>query len=361
MRPIPGTSPGGVWLRYEGTYDRIQKARREDDSGLDQGVWVRDLKKADWEAVEALCLDSIEHASKDLQIAAWLMEAWIHLYGLSGARQGLEMIIGLCERFWSDLYPPIEGMDVDARIGPFVWINEKLTLQVKQIPITCPAAGDMPAYTWSDWEQALRLENLAKRDPEILDLAKAEGQITREEFVESVSHTNTDYLNRVVEECAAIEHSCLRLDEWLDAQCGKAAPGLSQLKDGMRAIHVLAENFLRERYGASQGSAAVLEEDRAEPEGAEQAEPEIIEGPQGTFRTREHAYQCLTEVAEYLHNLEPHSPTPYLIKRAVRWGTMTLAEVMQDMADSEIGVHGMYALLGFHTQGPSVPGAYDDE
>jgi type VI secretion system protein ImpA len=36
--PIPGDHAAGGSLRYEGTYDRIQEARRADDD-LPQGAW----------------------------------------------------------------------------------------------------------------------------------------------------------------------------------------------------------------------------------------------------------------------------------------------------------------------------------
>ena len=44
LAPIPGDNPAGEFLRYEGTYDRIQEAR-EEEANLPQGVWERELKK----------------------------------------------------------------------------------------------------------------------------------------------------------------------------------------------------------------------------------------------------------------------------------------------------------------------------
>ena len=41
------------------------------------------------------------------------------------------------------------------------------------------------------------------------------------------------------------------------------------------------------------------------------------------------------EAAEYLLRTEPHSPTPYLVKRAVEWGSMSLFEVFQQIIRNE--------------------------
>src|SRR5690242_11726955 len=87
LLPISEKAPSGEPLRYEGTYDRIMEARREDDASLEQGVWKRELKKADWILVNQLCLEALQKHSKDLQIAAWLLESWIHLRGFPGVRR----------------------------------------------------------------------------------------------------------------------------------------------------------------------------------------------------------------------------------------------------------------------------------
>jgi hypothetical protein len=43
LSPVAVEHPAGESLRYEGTYDRIQEARREDDPHLPQGVWQATL------------------------------------------------------------------------------------------------------------------------------------------------------------------------------------------------------------------------------------------------------------------------------------------------------------------------------
>ena len=51
LQPIPGPDPTGMPLRYAGDYDRIQEARLQDDASLPQGIWQRQLKRADWDQV----------------------------------------------------------------------------------------------------------------------------------------------------------------------------------------------------------------------------------------------------------------------------------------------------------------------
>jgi type VI secretion system protein ImpA len=65
----------------------------------------------------------------------------------------------------------------------------------------------------------------------------------------------------------------------------------------------------------------------------------------GYWRTREEAYATLEAVANYLQIREPHSPTPYLIKKAVRWGRLALPELMQEIMKEEGDLNRMSNLF----------------
>ena len=90
LAPIPGPNPAGTAVRYAGDYDRIQAARQEDDPSLPQGIWQRQLKRADWDEVAALCAEALSRRSKDLQIAAWLVEAMVQRRGFLALASGFD-------------------------------------------------------------------------------------------------------------------------------------------------------------------------------------------------------------------------------------------------------------------------------
>lgn len=69
--------------------------------------------------------------------------------------------------------------------------------------------------------------------------------------------------------------------------------------------------------------------------GAEPSQPDIEIWTSGPIRNRADAYRRLSEAADYLLKTEPHSPTPYLVKRAVEWGHMSLFEVFQQIVRNE--------------------------
>ena len=95
LKEIDG-SPNSVGfdISLSRTYDEIKEARFEEDDSVSFGVWERDLKKADWQKVEKLCVEALESQSKDLQIVCWLIESLVFLENFSGLAKGIEILLG---------------------------------------------------------------------------------------------------------------------------------------------------------------------------------------------------------------------------------------------------------------------------
>jgi type VI secretion system protein ImpA len=339
LEPISAERPAGEHLRYDGTYDRIREARREDDPRLSQGIYQSELKRADWPAVEAEALEALALRTKDLQIAAWLAEGWLHLYGFAGAREGIALLAGLCERFWDEVHPKLEGDDFENRIAPIVWVNEKLSLKLKQLPVTSPQAGDVESYSYADWESACHLENLALRDPKGAQAAEARGATTTSKFHSSAMLTDRQFYVALFEDASSALAVCESFERLLDEFCAQDAPSLHQFKEALLAIQRFAADIVQSRPA---GDYAL--------EGGEQPYvygDEVPEGPWSgaPIRSRAEAYQRLAEAADYLLRTEPHSPTPYLVKRAVEWGSMSLNQVLQQIVRNDAEMQELNRLL----------------
>jgi type VI secretion system protein ImpA len=328
LQPIPGDNPAGESLRYQGTYDRIADARREDDPTLSQGIYKSALKRADWATAESICVDALTKRSKDLQISGWLLEAWLHLYGFAGVANGIRLLGGLCEQFWDDLYPTVDDGDLEGRIAPFDWIEQKLSLKLKQIPLTIPGETENQSYSYVDWESACHFENLAMRDPRALQEALAKINPTVATFRAAVAATDRLFYVDLVQDLEIALDACVRVEQILDEKCGKEAPCLRQFKEALGAIHQLISEDLHTR-------TEEIETIQEEEISSEAGEPEFELWSSGPIRSRADAYRRLSEAADYLLYAEPHSPTPYLVKRAVEWGTMSLPELLQEIVRNE--------------------------
>ena len=348
LDPVSPERPSGESLRYEGTYDRIREARREDDARLSRGIYESEPKRADWATVESLAAEALSTRTKDLQIAAWLTEAWTHLYGLAGSREGLRLMAELCARFWDGLYPELEGEDSEARVSPVVWVNEKLSLKVKQLAVSAPQAGEVPPYSYADWESAAHLENLSKRDPKALQSAEARGQVTPAKFHSSLMLTERHFYAELYEDASSALAACASLEELLAELCGPAAPTLARFREAVEGVRRLAADVLGSRpaadyeLDAGESSYVYGEED-------EEGAPSWSSG--APIRSRAEAYQRLAEAADYLLRTEPHSPTPYLVRRAVEWGSMSLNEVLQQLVRNDAEMQELNRLLRLSPDG----------
>jgi type VI secretion system protein ImpA len=341
LAPIPGAHPSGDSLRYEGAYDQIGEARREDDAALTQGVWKSELKRADWNQVEQICVHALETRTKDLQIAAWLLEAWLHLYHFEGVKEGLDLLRELCLHFWDDLHPQIQDGDLDYRIAPIHWINEKLSIQLKLLPVTNPENADVPAYCWSDWENACRTE---VNDPRFKSTAanSAAPKLTPAEFQKSVIFTPTGFFSGMAVELEHAMEAASDLESALDTLCGKQAPSLRQFFGVLDSVHAFAMSTLAQRQ--PEETPHMLLDPPASVESEEHGIPSPVFG--GTpITSRDEAYRRLAEAAEYLARVEPHSPAPYLVRRAIQWGSLSLPELLPELVRNPSELSEIFQLL----------------
>lgn len=353
LNPISKENPAGEHLIYEGTYDRIQEARREDDASIPVGVWEKELKKADWQQVNDTCLEILETRSKDLQVAAWLLEALIHLHKFPGVREGLKLLLELCQTFWDSLHPEIGDNDLEARISPLIWMNEKLSLKLKFVPITMPAATDSAVYTYADWESANELEKLAAKDAKLLEKAEAQNKVTRTKFLGSVMFTHRSFYIKQHQDLSTALEYLTALNEFLEEKCGQDGPSLTQFRNRLQDIHALVSKFLQEKEGEIGGL-----EDASSIDGASEEARDSYGYGKGdemkyvtlSIRSRAEAYRMLSDASDYLLIHEPHSPTPYLVKRAVSWGGMTLTQLLRELINDDQDLKTIYSLLGLRAK-----------
>jgi type VI secretion system ImpA family protein len=343
LAPISPESPAGELLRYEGTYDHIMEARREDDPALEQGVWKRELKRADWNLVNQICLDALQKQSKDLQIAAWLLESWVHLRGFPGLRIGCQVMVELCRAFWDSMYPSLQ--DPEYRLAPLHWINEKLVTQLKFIPVTSPESPDTcPPYNLADWESAFHREQIKGKT----EVKKSDNGVTVEMVQQSAYLTPVAFFDAVIEDVSDAYTSCQELEKIFDQAFGKDSCSLGQFRAVLESILSLIPNLegTREEEPEMNAEEDVVQEYALEPVITHDAVATPLLPP---IRSRAEAYRRLAEVADYLIRTEPHSPAPYLIRRAISWGGMTLEQLLPELVANEPALKDLERLLKIET------------
>jgi len=336
LSPIEGSAhAGGEDLTFSLLFDEIKEARRADPTYLPQGEWKTELKQSDWPQVINLTSEALTAQSKDLQLAGWLCEGLAHREGFEGISFGLMLAARLLEDYWETLYPELDEEDFDERVARLSWLGDTLVAVVRTLPLVM---GEQ--YSLADYEESRQVENLARNDPDAMGQALADGKINDEIFQRSVVLTNTEFLQERHAVISSALASLKLLDGAGDQRFGRDAPSYSALEKVMEQCRDLTARLLRDR-----GASVVAGE---EPDTIETGEEEsladgdskpfaVARGDQRTGpmrsnpQSREEAFELLNGVARYFKEREPHSPVPYLIERAVKWGRMPLEEWLKDV------------------------------
>jgi len=343
--PIDGGA--GEDLSFSSLFDQIKEARRADADYLTQGDWQTDLKQADWEQVIQLAAAGLTEQSKDLMLVAWLSEGLAHRKHFPGIRFSLAVAQALLEDFWDTLYPALdEGLE--ERATRLAWLTTTLTQVVRTLPIT-----QGQHYSLHKYEESRQVENLARQNPSAMHQALEEGKINAELFQRSVVLTDTEHLQQRHAQISQCLHACQQLQTAADAVFEQDAPSFLALNDVLVHARQLVERLLKER-GVELATAPGPSEPEQAP-GADAAAPVATRAPErrsseGPMRTtplnREEAFALLQGVAQFFKQTEPHSPVPYLVERAIKWGNMPLESWLNDVIKDSSVVDGIRDVLG---------------
>ena len=346
LKPISKKLPAGKSLIYDPIYDDIRHARLNEADDLPQGVWERPLKKVNWRDVEELCLKALTQESKDLQIMVWLSEAWFYLHRLKGMQASLQCFTGLCTSYWDALYPQPRQEDMDFRFVPFEWMDDKLVIQLRLYAITSPLEPQKKSYSLLDWRTATKLAGLTGQEKEKEEQRLSQnGHATLDQFNSSRDATPTTYFQNLRNQSQSIVDQIQKLNELLVKKNLKNRVVFHHIKEEFKNIMSFIDLVLNKREVASDtsllstsSSSEIIVLQDLDKKTAQALAPiqhnSVVMVPQPAtlqISNREDAYMILDQIATYLATVEPHSPTPLLIRRAIAWGKMSLTEVLQEL------------------------------
>ncbi|MGJ9416307.1 type VI secretion system protein TssA [Massilia sp. CMS3.1] len=352
LAPLSPEPPCGPAARYDPVFTAIRLLREEDDPSLPMGQWERPLTCADWPEIERLCVDMLRLRSKDLQIAVWLVESWMRQRGFAGLMQGLRLLDALLQRYWPQLHPLIDGDDADARLAALEWLNESLSTSVRLHAVLLTFDGGKPVpMTLAEWER-MTAQEMAPHAPAGDRPPGAAAQFSRADV-----HAASEHIRPALLATGAAVGDCLdslqSIIAFLHHQLGDESPNLGKLEGTLEAIlRVLSQ--LRPGQPADAASDGTLPVDAVCAEvtvglasaGSASAVVPGIAVETGRWRNRAEAYATLEALADYLSEVEPHSPSPFLIRRAVNWGRMSLPEVIAEIIREEGDVGRLLNVLG---------------
>ncbi|ALK34253.1 type VI secretion system protein EvpK [Burkholderia plantarii] len=361
LAPLDGHDPCGRPARESRSYAQIVYERRHDDPTLPMGAWQRDLKRADWLKVSHLIADMLAHESKDMQLLAWLYEAQLKQYGIAGIAPTLVLLREMVSRYWDHIHPfPSQG-DYEHRANIIRSISDKNLAALRLAPLIRLEEGKV--YCWADWERAHYHEraraggrtDLPAEGATLAQLQEALRATSAADFLELRARLS-DALQALAETSAALE-----------PRFEGDAPSLHKTVELLESIRSLVDGELHKQgvqieppaveASPAADAGAAGEETGATPAAAAPAAHGMAEAPAlaAAIRDRADAYARLEEIAEFLIRMEPHSPVPYLVRRATLWGRMNTAELYQELFLRLGGQLNIFEMVGIENAQPNNP------
>lgn len=335
LTSIAGENPSGANLRYDPVFDAIKEARRE-DLDIAQGEWKTSLKTADYAQVIKLAGDVLARRSKDLQIAAWLVDAHVRRNGFTVLAPCFEFLAKLIDQFWDTLYPEIEEDDVELRAAPLEWLGTRLENPVSMLPIT--AAG----LSFFDYKQsrAIGYEQDASNDEKkrVREQAIADKKPTAEDFDAAVSATTREFYQSLQDSLASALEKLQSLSDLCDRKFGPDySPNFVKTRTAIEAIANQTRIFLTKRAPTPASaptppapvaaSVPVTSAPAPTPPPAQApAAPPVVPsapvdlGPEPDGL--EDAIRRTGMICRYLREKTIYDASAYLMIRAFRWGEL---------------------------------------
>jgi len=384
LAPISAAHPAGVSLRGEYLYRQIELARVEEDDAP-QGEWTRARKTADPAQVVSLATDVLARQSKDLQVAAWLTEAWTLREGFPGLAAGLQLVHALMDGYWEHLHPALEhddpaleAGDPALRAASLEWLDHVVPAAVRMVPLTRAGHG---VRVYED-ARALGYEKAVKDDTarhQTWLQAVEGGRVSADAFDRSLAQTRADWLVERRAEAAAALAALEALKRLCSLRFEHDAPRFLALRSALEEAERVAGQLLERKQAgidAATAGAAVPPTETADapaapaatavspastgpaaagperavskpvpspsPPSAEEAaipspadptdptDPTDPADPAGSPRSRAEAAGCVAALARWLRAQDPADPAPYLMVRGFRWGELRAGGPLPD-------------------------------
>ncbi len=351
LAPIAEDAPAGPDLREDPSsnslYRRLKNARQEAGAAErmeEQGSRdpAAEPLSVLWREVRALAIEALGE-SKDLDVAAWLLEALLRSDGPAGLAAGARLIGGLAETFWDqNLYPLPDEDGIATRVNLVSGLNgsggRDGTLAQPLRKLVLFDRPDGAPFAFWQYKQS--------QDLKTLDTARAaqriQGGAVPLETVETEARAaGGKHFAALRRDLRAARDGWVAMAAVLDEKAAPDAPSTSAVRDLLDEMLTAVSRFAPPEAAeppaaaAASPSAAGGDSPGAAVPGAGAAPGgAVLAGPLVGAVDRETMLGELARIAEFFRLTEPQSPLAYTLEEAIRRGRMTwpelLAEIVSD-------------------------------
>ncbi|MCE0557543.1 type VI secretion system ImpA family N-terminal domain-containing protein [Motilimonas sp. E26] len=361
--PLSEQNPCGIYLKsdrsafralrnaYNSALSSFRQLVEDPSATFDEAKVAANQQS--WSELSDITHQTLSSQSKDLEILCWFINAQIFSREpLANTAQALAVLPQWIEHYWPHLHPmpPVEKLKstdpaeqkkewAELRTKPLLQlIGESQDSSSLYMPLLMqPLIGDISYSQYLAAERAGNLAELKESAHQALDQQTNENLIALGQAMQALESAETllhekcqqdrakglsfKFIKQLFEQLI----NCIRylvgdkIQPWpLDVQVDEPLPEASinttdiappaEAKDVVSTPRPVETSFNEDNTLDIKGLLA-----------------------QGKILNRDHAFSELRKIADYFRATEPHSPVASLLERAIRWGYLSLPELLAEM------------------------------
>ncbi len=336
LAPVSSDNRAGEDIRENASQDSpyytIKDARNAARAAERNNMFDSDTSEADsqWRKILDLAPDILQNHAKDLEVASWYTEALIRHYGFPGLRDGFKLIKGLIDLFWDELYPMPDEDGIETRVASLTGLNGEgaegvLITPIRNVYIT---EGSEPGpFNFWKYQQVLEVEKVIDEEAKKEKADKL--GFDMEDVDRAVANSSEGFYTDLCDDLSEAIATYREVGTLLDEHCGiSESPPTSNIMNMLEGCLGAVKHIGKFKLPEPENDEDASSETAAESASTAPGESSAISGP---IKNRDDAFKKLIEISDFFRKTEPHSPIPYILERAVKWGDMPLESLIREL------------------------------
>lgn len=392
LKPISDELPCGQYLKldrsaYRGlrnAYNTAQSSFRQlietPDASSDQDLL--ETNDSNWRALREVTFDALTKQTKDLEFLGWFIASQLFTSSpYENLAQSISLIEKYCEEYWPTLnpMPPVEKLKASDDAGQQAEWAEFRTKPLLQlvgesqdstaifVPLQMLSLiGDLTFGDYlrsersgalSELKEKANLEYNSSVQETLMELSAcyqaltaAEQSVAKKCQESGARQISFRFIKQNIEELIKAIQFLVgeKISPWpLDEQYEKIDFSAQQAtQEAVEQTAQSASQSLEESGSATVQDQATTAQPNAQNQLNQQAAiQQVVQVSAQQVYNRDQAFAELRRLADFFKKTEPHSPIAFLLERAIRWGYMSLPELMQEMLGQNSQTLGQVNLL----------------
>lgn len=336
-------------------YNEANSAARKllqtpDESELDE---LNENNINSWKRLSDQLCETFQKQTKDIELLSWLMVSQLYLDDtLIGFKNTLDLLNTLLTEHFDELNPVIPEASIKA-LDEAGKLRESLDFKMAAFS-QMVGIGENDSILYAPMSQVRLLGNVSYFAYQSAEM-KGECPKLREDLKKDVS-ANADKYKTTIETLKQCKTLCNDIYVLLGSKCqpsGIQTPNFMFIINHLDRI-LKSVGFLT-GFSIEDKKEQTAEEPVQDNNASSPAEPQtatvqtvavqtagVVNNSQSfellsknSEVTREQVFEELANIAKYFRSTEPHSPVSYLIEKAIRWGHLSLPELLNELISDQ--------------------------